>query len=317
MRNYMFSVIVPVYNAGKTLKRCIESILKQSYQNFELLIIDDGSVDNSASICDEYACFDNRVRVLHINNSGVSVARNLGLQGATGQWVAFVDSDDWVEEDWLLVCSKYIIDSEIDIIRVGYFAHDDDKETKVVSKELHYIKSKAEMLRICDEVGYYAMVWNTFFRRKILKDLLFDERISWSEDYIFSYKGYSCCRKMLVLNHASYHYTVGCGLSNVKDPFLMKKALDLGLYHKKQLIESNCQLEKEIDKYHYHIKRALHMIYTSNWSYAERKRFAHELTLYQNASLRERFLMSRKIPYLFKDIILKTAYYIRFCKCCN
>ena len=93
------SVIVPVYNAEKYIKRCLDSILAQSYRYFEVLLIDDGSTDNSGKICDEYALNDNRIRVIHKENSGVSATRNIGITEAKGDYIAFVDSDDYIRSD--------------------------------------------------------------------------------------------------------------------------------------------------------------------------------------------------------------------------
>ena len=97
----MISIIVPVYNTEKYLDRCIQSILSQTYTDFELLLINDGSTDSSGAICDKYAEQDSRVRVFHKENGGVSSARNVGLDNAKGEWVTFCDSDDWVENCWL------------------------------------------------------------------------------------------------------------------------------------------------------------------------------------------------------------------------
>ncbi len=97
----MISIIVPVYNTEKYLHRCIDSVLAQTYQDFELLLIDDGSKDSSGAICDEYAAQDTRVRVFHKENGGVSSARNVGLDNVQGEWVTFVDSDDYIEENFL------------------------------------------------------------------------------------------------------------------------------------------------------------------------------------------------------------------------
>ena len=104
------SVIVPVYNTEKYLHRCIDSILAQTFTDFELLLIDDGSKDNSGAICDEYAAKDSRVRVFHKENGGVSSARNLGLDNVRGEWVTFVDSDDWVEKEYIELFVKNIDD---------------------------------------------------------------------------------------------------------------------------------------------------------------------------------------------------------------
>ena len=101
MTNPKISVIVPVYNVEKYLHRCIDSILAQTFTDFELLLINDGSKDRSGEICDEYAANDSRIRVFHKENAGVSKARNQGLDNAKGEWVTFIDSDDWVREDFL------------------------------------------------------------------------------------------------------------------------------------------------------------------------------------------------------------------------
>ena len=105
--NPTISVIVPVYKVECYLHRCIDSILAQSYTDFELLLIDDGSPDNCGLICDEYAAKDSRVRVFHKENGGVSSARNLGLDNARGEWIAFIDSDDYVDVDYLAELVDY------------------------------------------------------------------------------------------------------------------------------------------------------------------------------------------------------------------
>lgn len=115
----MISVIIPIFKAEKFLHRCIDSILAQSYTGFELLLIDDGSPDNSGVICDEYAAKDSRVRVFHKENGGVSSARNLGLDNAVGDYIAFCDADDYVSEDWLKCFADAVIDS-LDIAFQGY-----------------------------------------------------------------------------------------------------------------------------------------------------------------------------------------------------
>ena len=94
------SIIIPVYNVEKYISECIESILKQTYNNFELLLINDGSTDTSGNICDKYAELDKRIRVFHKKNEGVGIARNLGIEHARGEWICFIDSDDWISSDY-------------------------------------------------------------------------------------------------------------------------------------------------------------------------------------------------------------------------
>ena len=112
------SVIVPVYKAEAYLRRCVDSILAQTFQDFEVLLIDDGSPDRSGEICDEYARKDRRVRVFHKENGGVSSARNVGIEKALGTWIMFVDADDWLCADTISYCSSFF--SEADLIRFSY-----------------------------------------------------------------------------------------------------------------------------------------------------------------------------------------------------
>lgn len=105
-----FSIIVPVYNAESTLQRCVDSILAQTFEDFELILINDGSKDQSGDICDEYAAKDSRVKTVHKTNGGVSSARNAGLRIAQGEYIAFIDSDDYIDNDYLLGFKHYDAD---------------------------------------------------------------------------------------------------------------------------------------------------------------------------------------------------------------
>lgn len=112
----MITVIIPVYNSATFLDKCISSVLSQSYNDFELLLINDGSTDNSGEICDHYAQKDSRVKVIHKGNGGVSSARNIGLDQAKGEWITFVDSDDWVHEDFLKKRYELAIAEDADVV---------------------------------------------------------------------------------------------------------------------------------------------------------------------------------------------------------
>lgn len=115
----VFSVIVPVYNAATTLNRCVDSILSQEFSDLELLLIDDGSTDGSGVVCDDYANIDNRVRVFHKSNAGVSSARNLGLDNAVGDWIAFCDADDWTYPCWLSHFYQMMLD-DVQLLVQGF-----------------------------------------------------------------------------------------------------------------------------------------------------------------------------------------------------
>ena len=101
MKNKLVSIVVPIYNVEKYLKRCVNSLLNQTYKNIEIILVDDGSTDSSGAICDQYKPKDNRIVVVHKSNGGLSDARNTGIDMARGEYIAFVDSDDYIHEDYI------------------------------------------------------------------------------------------------------------------------------------------------------------------------------------------------------------------------
>lgn len=115
-----FSIIVPVYNVEDYLPRCVDSILNQQYPDFELILVDDGSTDNSSIICDKYANKDNRIRVIHKENGGVSTARNIGIENASGEYITFCDSDDYYKDNLLEVAFRYLDDNSLDLLCFNY-----------------------------------------------------------------------------------------------------------------------------------------------------------------------------------------------------
>lgn len=115
------SVIVPIYNVEKFLRRCIDSIINQSYSNLEIILVDDGSPDNCGKICDEYAALDNRIKVIHQANGGLSAARNIGIDSATGEYVAFIDSDDYIASNMYDEMISLMETNDLDIISCNAF----------------------------------------------------------------------------------------------------------------------------------------------------------------------------------------------------
>lgn len=126
----LFSVIVPVYNASKYLKECIDSIIKQDYQQLEIILIDDGSTDNSGEICDQYSKKDKRVKVIHKKNEGVSIARQTGVKSATGKYICCIDSDDWIAENYFEFFSSIIKEYSPEIVYCNYYTMVNEKKVK-------------------------------------------------------------------------------------------------------------------------------------------------------------------------------------------
>lgn len=187
------SVIVPVYKVEKYLPKCIESILNQTFTNFELLLIDDGSPDRSGIICDEYALKDNRIRVVHKANGGVSSARNCGLNIAQGKYISFVDSDDWIEPDMykkILNAIKLVDDNALGVCNYkivnetdGKFFGSADKGTEVLNRE-EFIS-----LLYDNPPSIRRGCWNKVFNKKIIGNLRFNEQMIFGEDkeFLLSY----------------------------------------------------------------------------------------------------------------------------------
>lgn len=205
----MISVIVPVYKAEKYLHRCVDSILAQSYTDFELLLIDDGSPDNCGAICDEYATQDNRVRVFHKENGGVSSARNLGLDNAVGDYIVFCDSDDSVDDNWL---SAFVdsIDTGVDFIAQGYFRIVGGDFIGAICPPTIKSSDLREVVKALVESSSFGFSPLKAFRREIIEknNLRFDIRSSFTEDAQFIISYMECASLFSLVSEAHYYYYI-------------------------------------------------------------------------------------------------------------
>ena len=137
--NPLISIIVPVYNVEMFIHKCLDSIINQTFSDWELLLINDGSKDKSGHICDEYALRDARIRVFHIENGGVSNARNIGIDSARGEWIMFVDSDDWLDIRCLEICLKQVTEHDLDMIQFGRYDVSVDEIGRASCRERVYV----------------------------------------------------------------------------------------------------------------------------------------------------------------------------------
>lgn len=205
----MISIIVPIYNAEQYLRRCIDSILAQSYTDFELLLIDDGSKDASGDICDEYAAKDTRVRVFHKENGGVSSARNLGLDNAQGEYITFCDADDHVSEDWLAAYSEAIA-SNVALAIQGYYAIDGDNtvEKLLQPHSGNSIEAKRKLIESQFAQDTYYYLWVKLFRRDLLEShqIRFDEQSVLGEDTQFISKYLEYAVSFMCIDSMGYYY---------------------------------------------------------------------------------------------------------------
>lgn len=220
----VFTIIVPVYNAAEYLPRCIDSVTAQTYKHFELLLINDGSTDSSGSICDAYAEKDNRVRVFHKENGGVSSARNLGIKEAIGTYITFVDSDDWIEIDFLEHFIKITYNEEPDLIVSGVIKYFD----KYSNKNSKFYTEKANSLTVIPNLEEKNLLSGPFakcFKTKVIRDsnVLFDERFHFGEDAILNLNFVKKINSIAVTDFAGYNYYQVPGDSLVKRKYSYEK----------------------------------------------------------------------------------------------
>ena len=204
------SVIIPVYKAEKYLHRCVDSILAQTFTDFELILVDDGSPDNSGRICDEYAQKDNRIKVIHKKNGGASDARNFGLDQACGEIICFVDSDDWVNNNFLEIFVK----KDADIVAQGYYKTFNDTES--CFKEYYMpieetnIESAEKFLNTIQEADNLGYLWSKAFKRNIIEryKIRFSSEYQFCEDMEFVLRNLSYCKSFAIINQGAYHYII-------------------------------------------------------------------------------------------------------------
>lgn len=209
--NPSVSIIVPVYNARASLRRCVESVLNQEYTDFELLLADDGSQDGSGAICDEFAAGDGRVRVIHKENSGVSDTRNLCLDEARGRFLQFLDADDWITPDATRLLVQAMKEHCCDLVVADFYrvvgerlSHKGDiDEDRVLTREEyadHMMENPADF--------YYGVLWNKLYRRDLVEScrLRMDPAISWCEDFMFNLEYIRRARRFFALQVPVYYY---------------------------------------------------------------------------------------------------------------
>lgn len=227
----LVSIIIPFYNAQKTIERCVNSVLNQTYKNFELILLDDGSTDDSGQISDALAEKDTRIRVLHKENTGVSDTRNRGIALAEGEYLQFLDSDDWAAPDATEVFVRTVTEQECDMVIADFY--------RVIGGR---VSQKGDISRegIVDRAGYaanmmekpadfyYGVLWNKFYKRSIIEKygIKMDTSISWCEDFLFNMEYVRHIRSAYVLKIPVYYYVKTKG-SLVTQGISMKKTIQM------------------------------------------------------------------------------------------
>lgn len=201
------SIIVPIYNSEKCIKQCISSIQNQTYKNLEIILIDDGSTDSSLDICRSYAAADERIKVIHKENGGVSSARNCGIRAASGVYIQFVDSDDTVDKNMTNILVQHIEKENADIVISSYITERWGRTQKHICPNRVY--ANPQEMKIDFELLYLDCFlnspWNKLFRRdKIIH--YFDESMHYFEDYIFNLNYISNISRIVTIDQCLYKY---------------------------------------------------------------------------------------------------------------
>jgi len=300
-KNNKISIIVAIYNVEAFLRKCIKSILSQTYTNIELILVDDGSPDNSGEICDDFAEEDDRIVVVHQENGGVCSARNAGLAVATGEWVGFVDPDDWIDPNMY----QYLLDSAImhgvDIAACAYYRVEKNKH-KVISSWETYIYDSHSAIEdmVNDHMKMRVVPWNKLFKRKLFNDLQFPVGRIYEGNYIM-HNVFGLANKILYMPEPKYYYRknpnslthllslkndiewVAAHIKRYEDlhkkhPHLVNKLMAFIVVQSVNLVYTCYKQRQEIKNYMPQIKEVGDFV-NDNWDYIEKMSRTNRITM--------------------------------------
>ncbi len=207
--NDLISIIVPIYKVEKYLRQCIDSVINQTYSNLEIILVNDGSPDNCPKICDEYAKKDDRIKIINKNNGGVSSARNVGLDNAKGNWIVFVDADDWIEKRYCEDLLKIATNKSADIVICGYNRVYNDKTKKIsaIAKKTDF-DSNDYLINVLNPQTGFGFCATKIFNVDIIGKNRFDESIVVGEDALFNIKISKNLKRAVYVQKELYNYRI-------------------------------------------------------------------------------------------------------------
>lgn len=200
---YKVSVLVAAYNVEEYIRRCLDSIREQSFSDLEIIIVDDGSQDGTGTICDEYAKRDERIRVIHQKNQGLSTVRNVGIQTAGGEYVLFVDGDDYLARDYVEKLYEAAVNSGAEVAMCGYVVEPGGERVHIGNREVTGVEAAKELLT--EQENYQIVSWNKIYLRKLFRGIEFPKGVL-NEDSLTTYKVLAKARKVVVIGEELYHY---------------------------------------------------------------------------------------------------------------
>lgn len=203
----LISVIVPIYCVEKYLQRCIDSLINQTYKNLEIILVDDGSPDNCPKMCDDYAKNDSRVKVIHKKNGGLSDARNAGMTVAAGELISFIDSDDYISNDFFEIMYKTMAAEKSDIVEcsVVKFYEDNHFDAYTDDNNLSSFSTVEALSALISEAPFHQHVWNKLYKTEIVRDITFPVG-KLNEDEFWTYQAFGNAKKVTKINKTKYFY---------------------------------------------------------------------------------------------------------------
>lgn len=273
----MISVVVPVYNVESYLKQCLESICRQSYTNLEILLVDDGSTDKSALLCDEFAKKDERIRVFHQENQGLSEARNTGMKYAGGSFLYFVDSDDWLEPDALARLVKTQKKQGADIVCGGYCISDGVTRRDCVCQSKEYTGEEG-LFELCRDREIKNYAWGKLYRRELFAGIEYP-RGKLFEDIYTTYQVFMRSEKIVTDDYCGYDYRVRQeGISKQRDIRTAIARCEAQIERYRKLERRDASIRNILQKQILSAYMALVMAYWSAGG-TERKQYGKELEM--------------------------------------
>lgn len=248
----MISIIIPIYNAEKFLHRCIDGVLEQTYTDFELILVDDGSIDESLNICNKFAEYDNRIKVITKKNEGQGIARNVGISNSTSKYITFIDSDDFIGKNYLLYLINEILDNDIDMVIGGYNKVNysecivySEKYTKQILGSTEVGRKMLGSLPDSDD-GIKSTVWNTLYKADIIKNnkiKFLSERKIFSEDTFFNIEYLKNVNLVRLIDSVEYNYFMNENSTTMKyDINKLKNINNYDKYLKKEFNDKESRL---------------------------------------------------------------------------
>lgn len=266
------SIIIPIYNVEKYLPKCLDSILSWDFKNWEAILINDGSADNSGKICDQYAMKEHRFHVIHQKNQGVSSARNAGLEKANGEWIMFIDADDWVDGNLLFKQIENLNLEDIQSILFGICIDNGNESYNILPKNENYSLSHET-----SKLPYYGSLGfcNLIYRRNLIEQLhlRFSTNLKMGEDMEFMMKYHVKVQNIITIPFPIYHYIRREGSATTNSQAARRTALDHLLFLKNVLAWTK-DYNKELPKWfkaclQLEIKTGLQMVYRADFTYKE------------------------------------------------